>query len=131
MDVAIVCSGLLGLLLFLLSANVSRMRARGRRGVGLDDDPTSALTKAVRAQGNAAEYIPMFVVLFLFLGARQPASWIVVAIILVTACRIAHALGMLLSANLDLPHPLRYAGAAGTYIGGIVLSLALLFEGIA
>jgi hypothetical protein len=38
---------------------------------------------------------------------------------------------MLLSANLDLPHPLRYAGAAGTYIGGIVLSLALLFEGIA
>ncbi len=130
MHVAIICSGVLALLLFLLSANVSRMRARGQRGVGIDDDPRSTLTKAVRAQGNAAEYVPMFVILFLFLGAREPAVWIIGAMILVTACRIAHALGMLLSADLNVPHPLRYVGAAGTYIGGIVLSLVLVWEGV-
>lgn len=128
MNTAIICSGLLGILLFALSFNVSMKRGKLKKGVGIDDDPTSGFTKLARAQGNAAEYIPAFMVLFLILGSRDPANWVVWTMIIATVCRYSHAIGMFASKTLDEPNALRFIGAAGTYLTGLILSVMLLLE---
>jgi hypothetical protein len=44
-----------------------------------------------------------------------------------TVSRYLIAVGIIVSPTLDKPHPLRFVGALGTYLTGIVLSvLALL-----
>ena len=63
----LVCTGVLVILYFALALNVSRMRGQTKTGIGTGDDPSGPLNKAVRAHGNAAEYIPIFVALFLYL----------------------------------------------------------------
>ncbi len=126
MNIALYSSGLLALLLFALSLMVSLMRAKTQRGVGYDPDPTAWLTKVVRAQGNAAEYVPLFIILMLILeieGTPNWADWVYIAI---CVARYSHAAGMLLSKNLDNPHPLRFIGALGTYACGFTLSVLVL-----
>ena len=49
--------------------------------------------------------------------------------ILVTACRYLHALGMIMSTSLDKAHPLRAVGALGTYLGGVILCIAAFMAG--
>jgi uncharacterized protein len=39
--------------------------------------------------------------------------------------RYLHAAGMLLSPSLDRPQPLRFVGALGTYVAGLLLVVAL------
>ena len=82
MTTAIICSALLAALLFLLGANVTRLRVvTGKAGGSqLPDDPANRLLIAVRAHGNATEYIPVLVVLFLLVGARSPA-WVAIPLI--------------------------------------------------
>jgi uncharacterized protein len=126
MKTAIVCTGLLGLLLFGLGFYVSATRGRvGRIGTS-PDDPADPLFKAIRAHGNTAEYAPMLAVLMLYLGAHSPAAWLLWVMIIVTACRYLVAIGILICPTLDRPYPLRFVGALGTYVGGVILSLAAL-----
>lgn len=128
MKLYLLCSGLLVILYFLLAFNVSWMRGRTRIGVGTNDDPSGPLNKAIRAHGNASEYLPLFVALFLYfslVGASRWVAWVAVA---VTACRFAHALGMYLSADLNRAQPFRFIGALGTYAGGVALGVALLLR---
>ena len=67
--VAVVCCALLGILLFLLGADVTRLRAsRGPRDL-MPTDPSDALLMAQRAHGNGAEYIPTLVILLLVCAA--------------------------------------------------------------
>jgi uncharacterized membrane protein YecN with MAPEG domain len=56
------------------------------------DDP---LFVAIRAHGNAAEYVPTMAVLMLVMGSHHPATWMLVAIIVATAARFVHAVGVL------------------------------------
>jgi hypothetical protein len=124
----LLCSALLVMLYFLLAFNVSMMRGKTRIGVGSNSDPSGPLNKAIRAHGNAAEYLPLFVAIFLYfslVGASRWVAWVAVA---VTACRFSHALGMYLSADLNKAQPLRFIGALGTYAGGIALGVALLLR---
>ena len=60
MTTAIICSAILAALVFLLGANVTRLRVLTGKvgGSQLPQDPTSKLFIAVRAHGNAAEYVP-------------------------------------------------------------------------
>ena len=124
MNVAIVCTALLGLLVFGLGLAVSLTRGATRTNFGFTPDPTDRLYKRVRAHGNAAEYSPMLAILMLLIGARQPAAWMVWTFIAATAFRYLHAAGMLVCPSLDQPHPLRFVGALGTYVAGLVLVVA-------
>jgi uncharacterized membrane protein YecN with MAPEG domain len=126
MRVAVFCAGLLGLLVFGLGLMVSMVRGSSRTNFGFKPDPTDRLYKLVRAHGNAAEYSPMLAVLILYLGAHHPGTWLVWTFVAATVFRYVHALGMILCATLDAPDPLRFAGALGTYVTGIVLALAVL-----
>lgn len=126
MHVAIVCTALLGLLVFGLGLGVSSMRGALKANYGYKEDPGNPLYKLVRAHGNAAEYAPMIAILTLLIGARQPAPWMVWTFIAATVCRYLHAAGMILSPTLDRPHPLRFAGALGTYLTGLALVVATL-----
>jgi uncharacterized membrane protein YecN with MAPEG domain len=116
MNIALLSSGLLALLLFLLSFLVSMTRSRAQRGFGHEADATAWLSKVVRAQGNAAEYIPALIVLMWILeleGSPNWADWVFVATCVVRYC---HAAGMLLSADLNKANPLRFIGSLGTYL---------------
>ena len=126
MNVAIVCTALLGLLVFGLGLAVSLTRGATRTNFGFTPDPTDRLYKRVRAHGNAAEYAPMLAILMLLIGARQPAAWMVWTFVAATAFRYLHAAGMLVCPSLDQPHPLRFVGALGTYVAGLVLVVAAL-----
>ena len=64
MNIAIVCTALLGLLLFGLGLNVSLQRRQNRRSIGHDASPVDPLHRAVRAHANTAEYVPFFAVLW-------------------------------------------------------------------
>jgi len=123
MNVAIVCTALLGLLVFGLGLAVSLTRGATRTNFGFTPDPTDRLYKRVRAHGNAAEFAPMLAILILLIGARNPAPWIVWTFVAATLFRYLHAAGMLVCPSLDQPHPLRFVGALGTYVTGLVLAV--------
>ncbi len=123
----LVCAAILVILYFVLALNVSLTRRRTKTGIGSGDDPAGPMSKAVRAHGNAAEYVPIFVALFLYFLLSGAGGWIAWMAIIVTVCRVLHALGMLMSENFNSPpHPLRAIGALGTYIGGLAFGVALL-----
>ena len=126
MTIAIICSSLLAALVFGLGANVTRNRViTGKAGGDQQPrDPASKLLIAVRAHGNAAEYIPVLVVLFLLVGYRSPAWVAIPLIIAATAARLLHAYGMLSTVSLATPGKSREVGAVGTYLTGIALAVA-------
>ncbi len=127
MTTAIVCTALLGFLLFLLGLGVSAARGGAAAGV-YPNDPADPFFKRIRAHGNTAEYAPMTAVLMLLVGSRNPSVWVLWIMGVAVTSRYAIAAGILLSPTLAKPHPLRFAGAIGTYITGIALSIAALLS---
>lgn len=128
MSTAVVCTALLALLIFALGLAVSLTRGSTGTNIGCKDDPTDRLYKLVRAHGNACEYAPMLAVLTLLLGARDPSAWVTWTMVAATVCRYLHAAGMLMSPTLAKPQPLRFVGALGTYVTGLMLVAATLLS---
>ena len=127
MKTALICIGLLALLVFVLGLAVSLTRGSTKRSFGYPDDPTARLTKLCRAHANAAEYVPVLGLLMLVLAMRaEPVAWVVWTMIIATVSRYVHAVGVVAMPTLDRPNPLRFLGALGTYVTGIVLTAALL-----
>jgi uncharacterized protein len=126
MTTAIICTAVLAAMLFLLGFNVSRMRGVTAKAGGsqMPTDPTSPLLLAMRAHGNAAEYVPTLIVLFLLVGARSPAVVAVPLIIAATLARVLHAWGILTSGSMARESPMRLIGAIGTYVVGVALAIA-------
>lgn len=124
MNVALVCTALLGLLVFGLGLYVSMQRGQSNRVIGHDIDPNDPLHKAVRAHGNAAEYVPMMAVLMIAIGMRGPSTWMVWVFWAAVASRYLHAAGMIAGGPLDKPNPMRAIGAVGTYLTGLLLVIA-------
>jgi uncharacterized protein len=127
MATAIVCTALLGVLLFLLGLNVSMGRGSGAAGA-YPNDPADPFFKRLRAHGNTAEYAPMLAILMLLVGSRNPSSWMLWTMGLAVASRYAIVAGILLSPTLAKAQPLRFAGALGTYITGVALSIAAILS---
>jgi uncharacterized protein len=124
--ITVVCIALLGILLFVLGANVTRNRALRGGGDQLPSDPTDRLFIAVRAHGNAAEYVPTMIVLLLVCSALSD-SWVIdVLAIAAVFVRFTHAIGMLRSSSLATHGPLRDVGAMGTYLVGIALGVTAI-----
>jgi uncharacterized protein len=127
MGFAIVCIGLLGLLVMGLGLGVSLHRDRTGQIIGCKDDPTDPLYKWVRAHANACEYAPMLAILIYALASSGFEGWHGFLYLAAVVVRYCHAAGMILSPTLEKGHPLRFVGALGTYVVGIVLSLAAVF----
>lgn len=118
----LVCSGLMVLLYLGLSFNVSRLRDQQSKRPSITDDD---VRKAVRAHGNAAEYIPLFIGLSLFSYLVQ-FSWMIPVAILATLSRLIHAAGMLRVEKTGQRHPFRLWGALGTYVALLLFGVGLL-----
>ncbi len=135
MAIALLSVGLLGLLVFLLGANVSRER----RSVTVtqheaEADPTSALRKAIRAHGNCIEYVPMLSLMILAIGLAIPmlmSKWIVALMLAAVASRYVHAAGILTGGSVHEANALKKIGAAGTYLTGLILSIILVVRALA
>ena len=125
MAIAILCTALLGLLVFGLGFGVSMTRGSTKTTFGYTPDPTDRLYKMVRAHGNTTEYAPMLAVLMLLVGSRNPATWALWVMGIATLSRYLLVAGLLLSPTLEKPHPLRFAGALGTYLSGVALCVAV------
>jgi len=79
MTTAIVCSAVLGAAIFVLGFNVSLNRgyAAKRGSSQMPTDPADPLLIAQRAHGNATEYVPTLIALFLVTAwlAASPGRW--------------------------------------------------------
>jgi len=130
MTTAIICAAILAAMLFLLGANVSRLRGAQANAGGsqLPTDPSDRLLIAIRAHGNASEYIPTLIVLFLLVGARSPAGVAIPLIVAATLARLVHAYGLLTARSLAAQTLPRVAGAAATYLCGLALAVAAAFS---
>ena len=126
MNAALICTALLGLLVFGLGLAVSLTRGSTNTIHGYTPDPTDRLYKLVRAHCNAAEYAPMLAVLMLFLAIRGPSPWMIWTFAIGTLSRYLHAAGMIFFPSLAKPNPLRFVGALGTYAAGLALVVAAL-----
>lgn len=127
-DLILVSIALLGLLVFVLGANVTRHRAmRGKNGgPQASMDPTDRLFIAIRAHGNAAEYIPMLAILIIVGSTLTSGWWIESLAVAALAVRAIHAFGMLTAKTLAAHGPVRDIGAFGTYVVGIALAITVL-----
>jgi uncharacterized protein len=126
----LVCSAILVIFYFLLALNVSMTRRRTKVGIGTGDEPSGPLNRAIRAHGNASEYIPIFVVLFLYLLTTGASGWITWVVVGVTICRLLHAVSMFMAPDLNGVYPPRFVASLGTYVGGLALGIALLLRAL-
>jgi uncharacterized membrane protein YecN with MAPEG domain len=130
MNTYLICSAILVIVYFLLAFNVSLARGSTKIGIGTDE-PQGKLNRAIRAHGNAAEYIPILVLLFLYFLSTGASGWITWVVIGVTACRVLHPISMFISPDLNRAYAPRFIASAGTYVGGLALGVALLMRALA
>lgn len=134
MAVSLLSVGFLGLLVFLLGANVSRERGSVVKTQHEHEaNPKSALRKAIRAHGNCIEYVPMLALMILAVGLRSPllSPWVAAIMLLAVASRYVHAVGVLTGGSVYAGNPLKAIGAVGTYLTGLLLSVILVVRAVA
>jgi uncharacterized membrane protein YecN with MAPEG domain len=105
-------AGLLGILLLVLSYNVSRQRLGNKVAIG--DGGVPALQRAIRAQANLTEYAPLALILLAGIEAQGFSGRIVHFLgILLLAGRLLHGFGLTRSAGPSAP---RAMGASLTWL---------------
>ena len=124
-NIAILCVALLVLFYGALSFNVSLVRRRRRSDPAITE---ATLTKAIRAHGNASEYIPLFSAGLLYLNTASPSIFVTGLAVAVLVTRLFHAAGTLLVPSINDRHPLKFVGALGTYVCLFGLGGALLWQ---
>lgn len=120
-------AALCALLILMLSFRIVSLRRRLR--VGMGDGGDAGLARAIRAQANAIEYIPVLLVMLL-IAENNGAGVVFVhacGIVLVLA-RLLHALGLSGSAGTSLG---RFWGTLGTWVLLLVLAGQLLWSYVA
>lgn len=119
MIVTLFTAGFCGLLYFVLGIRVVRLRVA--HGISLGHDGNDILNARIRAHANFAECVPFILILMgLIENQAGPGRRILAAIgILVVVVRLSHVVGM----ARPSPNPFRVAGAAGTYLILVGLSL--------
>ncbi len=130
MEVSLLLIALLALLVFGLGFWVSAGRGATQTNIGSKTDPRDPLYQRVRAHANAAEYAPMMALLIYLIGTRDPGVWLILLMSAGVLSRYLHAAGMLFGPSLAEPHPLRFAGALGTYLTGALMVAVIAWWGI-
>ncbi|ODT85336.1 MAPEG family protein [Phenylobacterium sp. SCN 70-31] len=119
-------AGLHIVLLLVLSVLVTRQRRKHRVEIG--DGGVPALQQAIRAFGNATEYVPAALAgLSLLALVGAPPLLIHPIGLILFAGRIAHAVGLSRSTGASLP---RAGGVLATWISLVAIAAALLFYAI-
>lgn len=129
----LICSASLVILTLLLAFWTSVQRGSSNViAYGAPLEPTSAMAKAQRAHGNAAEYAALLIALFVIVGfayaERDLGGLVKWTIIAVTVSRLVHAIGFLTCKTLEKPHILKAIGALITYGGGLLLAALVLIK---
>ncbi len=130
MSIPLLCIALLALLCIGLGFYVSLCRGKANTMYGATIDPEDTLYKAQRAHGNSTEYAPILALLILILSQGPVATWVLWSMMLVTFFRYVFVLGILLPKTMAEPHPLRFVGSLGTYLGGFALIVALCMQAL-
>ncbi len=128
--VTVICCAALGILVFLLGANVTRQRAIRGAGNQMPTDPADRLLIAQRAHGNAAEYVPTMIVLLLVCSALSDGWWVGVLAVAALVVRTMHAVGMLTSETLAAHGPMRDVAALGTYVTGVAIGVTAIVAAV-
>lgn len=112
-------AGICGLLIMILGILVVVGRVKHKVDIG--DGGNDGMIKAIRVHGNAAEYVPMAIILIALVELSPAPDWMVhtLGIALVVA-RLAHAQGL----NQSL------ATSPGRFIGTTVTWLVMLAGGL-
>jgi len=85
-----VFTGILAVMLAVISVRVTRLRQRKK--ISLMDGGDPEMTAAIRAQGNFTEYVPMALLVMGLLESAGTKHWIICVFgTLLVAARIAHA----------------------------------------
>ena len=117
----VIGTALNGLILLLLTINVSRIRMKHQ--ISLGDGGNKSLNKAIRTHANGVEQVPMFLLLVLSLEFLKVSSDLLGAIVMLfTLSRLFHAVGM-----LGGPFICRRVGAGVTYLAQMAV-VALLVK---
>lgn len=126
--VTMIYAGLLGVMFFVLSIMVIRLRTATKTGLGHSDDPASPLFRAVRIHGNFAEFVP-FILLLMALDEMSGRSQLVMHIfgVALVASRVSHYLGITKSHGKTTG---RLVGGMGTFTIMVGLSTLLIIKGI-
>lgn len=121
--VTAIAASVLGFLYFKLSLNVVGYRRKHKVSVG--DGGQEDLLRAIRAQGNLAEYAPIALILMACLELNK-APWWVTAILAASFVlgRILHPMGI---KDASAPMTMRVRGMQLTLWGIIALCVANLF----
>lgn len=120
----IVCIALMGILVFVLGANVTRHRAiRGDTGNQMPTNPADRMFIAQRAHGNATEYVPTLIGLLIVCSTLTDGWWLDTLAVVAVVARYLHAFGMLSSKTLASHGPVRDSGAMFTYLSGVALAV--------
>ena len=86
-------AGLAAIILIALSLRVIKLRTAKKISVGSDDD--RLLLRAIRAQANFTEYVPLILLLMALAELQGAYTWLIAAIgAVLLAGRIIHALGL-------------------------------------
>ena len=125
-NAAALWAGLCLILLLVLSVLVTRQRRKHHVEIG--DGGVPALNQAIRAFGNATEYVPAALAglgILALVGA--PPLLIHPVGLILFAGRVLHAVGLSRSTSTSLA---RVAGVLATWISYIAMAAALLFYAI-
>lgn len=117
-------AALLALMMIALAVRV--MLLRRNTSIGLGDGGNRTLACAVRAHGNAIEYVPVGLILLLVLELNQtlPLLLHVFGIALVVG-RVVHAMGLSATPGMSAG---RAVGAALTLLVLVAMALMLLWQ---
>ena len=119
-------AGLNLILLLVLSVLVTRQRRRHKVEIG--DGGVPALNQAIRAFGNATEYVPAAMAgLALLAIVNAPPMLIHPIGLILFVGRVLHAVGLSRSTGTSMA---RVAGVLATWISYIAMAAALLFYAI-
>jgi uncharacterized membrane protein YecN with MAPEG domain len=115
-------------LILLLVLSVLVVRQRRAHGVVLGDSDIPELTQAVRAFGNATEYVPggLIAIAVLAMTGAPPMVVHITGFVLFVG-RVAHAIGLSRSGGSSI---LRSAGVTLTWLAYIMSGVALIFYAI-
>lgn len=119
-----------GLHVFLmLTLSLLVVRLRQKHKVALGDEGIPELAQAIRAFGNASEYVPTALMAIVVLAVVEaPPLAIHVAGFVLFSGRVLHAVGISNSGGASIP---RAIGMVATWIAYIFLGVAALMYAIA
>jgi uncharacterized membrane protein YecN with MAPEG domain len=126
-NITIISIALMGILIFVLGANVTRHRVqRADTGNQQPTDPADRMYIAQRAHGNASEYVPTLIGLLIVCSVLTDGWWLDALSVAAVTVRVLHAFGMLTTKTLASHGPVRDIGALGTYVVGIALGVTAI-----